>query len=58
MPAASFHTGDQVRPTVFGEGVVIESKPAGDDEQVTVAFAGAGLKRLMASLAPMEKLES
>jgi len=56
--AASYHTGDQVRHEVFGEGVVIASKPAGDDEQVTVAFAGAGLKRLMASLAPMEKLES
>jgi DNA helicase-2/ATP-dependent DNA helicase PcrA len=56
--AASFHTGDQVRHEVFGEGVVIESQPAGDDEQVTVAFAGAGLKRLMVSLAPMEKLVS
>ncbi len=56
--AASFHTGDQVRHEVFGQGVVIESKAVGGDEQVTVAFAGAGLKRLMASLAPMEKLES
>ena len=56
--ATSFHTGDQVRHEVFGQGVVIESKPVGGDEQVTVAFAGVGLKRLMASLAPMEKLES
>jgi DNA helicase-2/ATP-dependent DNA helicase PcrA len=55
--AATYRTGDQVRHDVFGKGVVIESKPAGDDEQVTVAFAGAGLKRLMASLAPMEKME-
>jgi DNA helicase-2/ATP-dependent DNA helicase PcrA len=51
-----FQTGDEVQHTVFGKGMVIESKPAGDDEQVTVAFAGAGLKRLMASLAPMEKV--
>jgi DNA helicase-2/ATP-dependent DNA helicase PcrA len=53
-----FQTGDEVRHRVFGQGIVIESKSLGDDEQVTVAFAGVGLKRLMASLAPMEKLES
>jgi DNA helicase-2/ATP-dependent DNA helicase PcrA len=51
-----FQTGDEVKHEVFGLGVVIESRPAGDDEQVTVAFAGIGLKRLMASLAPMEKV--
>jgi DNA helicase-2/ATP-dependent DNA helicase PcrA len=53
-----FQTGDEVRHQVFGQGIVIESKPLGGDEQVTVAFAGVGLKRLMASMAPMEKLES
>jgi DNA helicase-2/ATP-dependent DNA helicase PcrA len=56
--AAHFQTGDEVQHELFGKGIVIESKPAGDDEQVTVAFAGVGLKRLMASLAPMEKVES
>ncbi len=53
-----FETGDQVRHEVFGQGVVIECKAAGGDWQVTVAFAGVGLKRLMASMAPMEKLET
>ncbi len=52
-----FETGDEVLHKVFGPGIVIESKPAGNDEQVTVAFAGVGLKRLMAGLAPMEKKE-
>jgi DNA helicase-2/ATP-dependent DNA helicase PcrA len=56
--AAQYQTGDRVLHELFGNGIVIESKRAGDDEQVTVAFAGAGLKRLMASLAPMEKVES
>jgi hypothetical protein len=42
---------------VFGQGIVIDSKPAGGDEQVTVAFAGVGLKRLMAGMSPMEKIE-
>ncbi|MFN2186661.1 MAG: 3'-5' exonuclease, partial [Anaerolineae bacterium] len=52
-----FETGDQVQHEVFGRGIVIESKPAGGDEQVTVAFAGVGLKRLMAGMSPMEKVD-
>jgi DNA helicase-2/ATP-dependent DNA helicase PcrA len=55
--APRYHTGDEVQHEVFGQGVVIESKPAGADEQVTIAFAGVGLKRLMASMAPMEKVQ-
>jgi DNA helicase-2/ATP-dependent DNA helicase PcrA len=59
QPAAlRFRTGDEVQHAVFGKGVVIESKVAGSDEQVTVAFAGVGLKRLMASMAPMDKIEA
>jgi DNA helicase-2/ATP-dependent DNA helicase PcrA len=50
-----FRTGDEVQHQVFGKGVVIESRQVGGDEQVTVAFAGTGLKRLMASMSPMEK---
>ncbi len=58
MPSVPhFETGDEVLHEVFGAGIVIESKSAGNDEQVTVAFAGVGLKRLMAGLAPMEKKE-
>jgi DNA helicase-2/ATP-dependent DNA helicase PcrA len=56
--ALRFQTGDHVQHQIFGQGVVIESKPVSGDEQVTVAFPGIGLKRLMASLAPMEKTES
>ena len=52
-----FETGDEVEHRVFGRGVVIESKVSGGDEQVTVAFAGVGLKRLMAGMAPMDKVE-
>jgi DNA helicase-2/ATP-dependent DNA helicase PcrA len=56
--ALRFRTGDEVQHAVFGKGVVIESKVTGSDEQVTVAFAGVGLKRLMASMAPMDKIEA
>jgi DNA helicase-2/ATP-dependent DNA helicase PcrA len=55
--AAQYATGDEVKHEVFGRGIVVESKPMGSDEQVTVAFAGVGLKRLMASMAPMAKIE-
>ncbi len=52
-----FETGDRVRHRRFGEGIVIESKVVGADEEVTVAFEEKGLKRLLASFAKLEKLE-
>jgi DNA helicase-2/ATP-dependent DNA helicase PcrA len=52
-----FETGDEVLHEVFGRGIVIETKLAGGDEQVTVAFAGVGLKRLMAGMSPMERID-
>ncbi|HIQ00991.1 MAG TPA: DNA helicase UvrD [Anaerolineales bacterium] len=45
----SFTTGDRVMHRVFGRGVVLESQARGDDEEVTVAFETAGLKRIMGS---------
>jgi DNA helicase-2/ATP-dependent DNA helicase PcrA len=57
QPAApQYQTGDKVEHQIFGQGIVVESKLVSSDEQVTVAFAGVGLKRLMASMAPMEKV--
>ncbi|HEY74955.1 MAG TPA: UvrD-helicase domain-containing protein [Thermoflexia bacterium] len=44
-----FTAGDRVVHRVFGEGIVLESRPDGDDEQVTVAFEEVGLKRVMGS---------
>jgi len=52
-----FETGDRVRHRLFGEGIVIESKVTGADEEVTVAFEGEGIKRLLASFAKLEKLK-
>ncbi len=53
-----FSAGDRVRHDHFGEGVVVSSSGTGGDTQVTVAFAGQGVKRLMLSFAPLEKVES
>ncbi|WP_374686555.1 ATP-dependent helicase [Promineifilum sp.] len=52
--ATRYKTGQRVRHTKFGEGTVIESKVSGQEEEVTVAFPGVGIKRLAASFAGLE----
>jgi DNA helicase-2/ATP-dependent DNA helicase PcrA len=52
-----FRDGDRVRHAAFGEGTVVTSKLTRDDEEVTVAFPGAGIKKLLASFANLELLE-
>ena len=49
--------GDQVYHKMFGDGVVINCSPNKDDQEITVAFTAAGVKRLLLSLAPLEKIE-
>jgi len=44
--------GDSVFHAVFGKGVVVSQ----DEQIVTVAFAGAGVKKLDRSIAPIKKL--
>ncbi|HLB23920.1 MAG TPA: UvrD-helicase domain-containing protein [Dehalococcoidia bacterium] len=49
--------GERVRHPRFGEGVVVASQMVKDDQEVTVAFKGeVGIKKLMLSFAPLEKL--
>ncbi len=49
-----FRAGDRVKHHVFGEGVVVSCKPAIGDHEVTVAFKGGGVKRLLQSFARLE----
>jgi DNA helicase-2/ATP-dependent DNA helicase PcrA len=49
--------GDHVHHRIFGDGVVINCSPNKDDQEITVAFTTAGVKRLLLSLAPLEKVE-
>jgi DNA helicase-2/ATP-dependent DNA helicase PcrA len=52
-----FTGGERVRHPRFGEGVVVASQMVKDDQEVTVAFKGeVGMKKLMLSFAPLEKL--
>jgi DNA helicase-2/ATP-dependent DNA helicase PcrA len=50
-PTLQFQSGIRVYHGKFGEGVVIESRRSGQDEEVTVAFEKHGIKRLAASFA-------
>lgn len=54
---AQFSAGQKVRHTLFGEGVVVSSKVVGGDEEVTVAFPGKGVKKLLAAFAKLEPVE-
>ena len=49
-----FKPGQRVTHGLFGEGVVIKTELADDDEYVSIAFAGKGVKKLMASLAKLQ----
>jgi DNA helicase-2/ATP-dependent DNA helicase PcrA len=57
IPAATqYKAGDKVRHPMFGVGIVVSSRATGqDDEEVEVAFEGKGVKRLLVSLAGLEK---
>ena len=55
--AQQYKTGQKVSHAKFGEGIVIESKVMGNDEEVSVAFTDMGIKRLAASFAKLEILE-
>ena len=49
-----FRDGDRVLHPSFGEGIVVTSKLTRHDEEVTIAFAGSGVKTLAASIANLE----
>ncbi|HET6379665.1 MAG TPA: UvrD-helicase domain-containing protein [candidate division Zixibacteria bacterium] len=51
----TWRAGDRVRHRRFGEGVVVSSQWVKGDEEVTVAFVGQGVKRLIAAYAGLER---
>jgi len=54
---ARHKSGQRVRHVQFGEGIVIESKMSGGEEEVIVAFDDVGIKRLAVSVARLEILK-
>jgi DNA helicase-2/ATP-dependent DNA helicase PcrA len=58
-PSASgldWRPGDRVSHAKFGQGTVIQVQGEGADAELTVAFADQGVKRLLADVAPIEKV--
>ncbi len=55
-PKASYKPGDTVKHKVFGKGVIVSSKPMGNDSMLEIAFETAGTKKLMANYAKLEKI--
>jgi DNA helicase II / ATP-dependent DNA helicase PcrA len=55
-PTITVSVGDRVKHGIFGEGLVIGVAPSGDDQQVTVNFDSAGVKRLLLGYAKLEKI--
>jgi DNA helicase-2/ATP-dependent DNA helicase PcrA len=56
ITAVRFRAGNRVRHPQFGEGIVLNSKLSGEDEEVTVVFESVGAKRLLSSFAELEKI--
>jgi ATP-dependent DNA helicase UvrD/PcrA len=51
----AWRAGDRVRHRRFGDGIVVSSQMVKGDEEVTVAFVGQGVKRLIAAYAGLER---
>ena len=51
----SWKAGDRVKHRRFGDGIVVSSRIVKGDEEVTVAFIGEGVKRLIAAYAGLER---
>ena len=49
--------GDHVHHAMFGDGAVVNCSPNGQDQVVTVDFTEVGTKKLLLSLAPLEKID-
>ena len=54
--SATYRPGQKVEHAQFGRGIVLNSAGSGDDENVTVAFEGEGIKKLQVATARLENV--
>ncbi|HEY8418401.1 MAG TPA: DNA helicase PcrA [Limnochordales bacterium] len=57
-PAQNWRPGDRVYHRVWGEGTIVSCETSAGDLILTVAFPGQGIKKLLASMAPLERVGS
>ncbi len=55
---AEYDAGDYVRHAKFGDGVIVSCAPTRDDQELLIAFEKVGMKKLLASVAPLERMSS
>lgn len=48
--------GDKVMHKAWGQGTVVKVGGTGDEVELDIAFSGQGIKRLLASFAPIQKI--
>ena len=54
---AVWKVGDKVMHKKWNVGIVVKVTGEGTNQEIDVAFAGMGIKRLLASFAPIERIE-
>lgn len=54
--AAELNSGDRVRHSKFGDGIILSAKPMGNDKLLEIAFDTIGTKKIMANFAKLVKL--
>ena len=55
LAALPFQTGERVHHPIFGDGMVMSCAVTGSDHEVMVVFSGGEVKRLLHSLAHLER---
>lgn len=53
-----YSVGQRVSHAKFGEGIVMDCRPSGDDQEVSIIFDSVGVKRLLVSFANLTVLEN
>jgi DNA helicase-2/ATP-dependent DNA helicase PcrA len=53
---ANFKAGEKIYHAKWGNGTIVEVKGAGETGEVSIAFPGVGIKKLLASAAPINKI--
>lgn len=51
-----WQVGDKVEHKAFGPGTVVKVNGSGENAELDIAFAGKGIKRLLAAFAPIRKV--
>ena len=56
-PTTSYSIGQTVKHNIFGQGMILNTTPMGNDQLLEIAFDSAGTKKLMANFAKLTVVE-